>query len=50
MKNQTPTEIITPILDEAEKVVFPHEAKTLGGKLLRFGFKVLKFFVLKKAR
>jgi hypothetical protein len=48
MKNQIPTEMITPILDEAEKVIFPQEAKTLGGKLLRFGYKILKFVLVKK--
>ena len=47
-KIEIPKEVKDAVIDEAEKVIFPHEAKTLGGRILRVLFSIGKIFILKK--
>lgn len=43
-----PPAILDPAIDGIEKVIFPHEAKTIWGKIARIGFKILRIFAVNK--
>lgn len=48
MKKEIPQEVKDAVVGEAEKLLFPHPAKTIGGKVSRFLFKILEIFISSK--
>lgn len=48
MKKEIPQEVKDAALAEAEKLIFPHPAKTLGGKIGRIAFKIFSLIISKK--
>lgn len=48
MKKEIPQVVKDAVIDETEKLLFPKPAKKLGGKILRFLFKVGAIFISKK--
>lgn len=47
-KKKMPTEIVEPLIDGLEQVIFPNKAKTFGGKIIRLAYKVASLFLKKK--
>lgn len=47
-KIEIPDEIKDAVIDEVEKELFPHKAKTIWGKLARVGYSIVKIFIVKK--
>lgn len=47
-KIEIPQVVKDAVIDETEKLLFPKPAKTFGGKVLRFLYKIAGVFVSKK--